>query len=147
METVFFCWIRPEAIQRGSKAGWDRTEGVSWDGSRRWLRRDGNWESDEFRDPGLQGYELGSRGVELRNWGTRIIECSWVQSWKSGCEEKTLRYSTAIFGVKQWDCYSSCVKIRCQETESGDCNRLTLVFAAVNCKVRRLAVALYVYYL
>jgi hypothetical protein len=26
--------------------------------------------------------------------------------------------------VSQWDCYSSCVKIRCQETASGDCNRL-----------------------
>jgi hypothetical protein len=30
--------------------------------------------------------------------------------------------------VIQWDSYSSCVKIRCQETDSVDCNRLrTLV--------------------
>jgi hypothetical protein len=25
---------------------------------------------------------------------------------------------TVIFGVIQWDCYSYCVKIRCQETPS-----------------------------
>jgi hypothetical protein len=30
--------------------------------------------------------------------------------------------------VTQWDCYSSCVKIRCLDMASGDCNRLkTLV--------------------
>jgi hypothetical protein len=45
--------------------------------------------------------------------------------------------------VIQWDCYSSCVKIRRQERNGGDCSRLRrLVLAAVNCKLRRLAVAL-----
>jgi hypothetical protein len=35
--------------------------------------------------------------------------------------------------VIQWDCYSSCVRIRCQETDSGDCNTLRiLVCVAVN---------------
>jgi hypothetical protein len=47
--------------------------------------------------------------------------------------------STAIFGVWFSETYSSCVKIRCQETATGDCNRLRTLFAAVNCKVRRLA--------
>jgi hypothetical protein len=43
-----------------------------------------------------------------------------------------------------WDCYSSSVKIRCQATDSEDCSRLrALVFEAVSCKVRRLAVVLY----
>jgi hypothetical protein len=38
--------------------------------------------------------------------------------------------------VIQGDCYSSCVKIRCQEADSGDCNRLrTLVCVTVNCSV------------
>jgi hypothetical protein len=50
-----------------------------------------------------------------------------VLSWKSGYEEKTL---CVIFldCVIQRDCYSSCVKICCQEMARGDCNRLrTLV--------------------
>jgi hypothetical protein len=29
-----------------------------------------------FLDASLPGYELGSRGIELRNWGVRITECS-----------------------------------------------------------------------
>jgi hypothetical protein len=34
-------------------------------------------------------------------------------------------------------CYSSCIKIRCQETASEDCNRLrTLVSASVICKMQ-----------
>jgi hypothetical protein len=38
--------------------------------------------------------------------------------------------------VIQWNCYSSCVKIRCQETDSGDCNIVrTLVCVSVNCKL------------
>jgi hypothetical protein len=36
-------------------------------------------ESVEFRDASLPGYEFGSRGVELRNSGIRIIECSSVE--------------------------------------------------------------------
>jgi hypothetical protein len=44
--------------------------------------------------------------------------------------------STVTFGACNSVCYSSCVKIRCQETESGDCNRLrTLECVTVNCKV------------
>jgi hypothetical protein len=46
--------------------------------------------------------------------------------------------------VIQCDSYSSCVKIRCPGTDSGDCKKLrTLAFAAVNCKVRILAIELY----
>jgi hypothetical protein len=41
------------------------------------------------------------------------------------------------------DPYISCVKIRCQETDSEHYNRLrTLVGATVDCKLRKLAVAL-----
>jgi hypothetical protein len=57
-------------------------------------------------------------------------------------------YNTAIFGVfkSREQCYSSCVKIRCQETDNGDSNGLrTLVFAAVTRELRGLAVALYFY--
>jgi hypothetical protein len=52
-----------------------------------------------------------------------------VESWalQSGCEENTLC-------VMEWDCCNSCIKIRCQETDSGDCNsRKTLVCVKVNC--------------
>jgi hypothetical protein len=35
------------------------------------------------------GYEVGSRGVELRTWGIRIIEPRLVETWRSVCEEKT----------------------------------------------------------
>jgi hypothetical protein len=48
--------------------------------------------------------------------------------------------STAIFGATQRNCYSSRVKIRYQETASGDSNRLR---TAVNYEVRGLAVALH----
>jgi hypothetical protein len=51
--------------------------------------------------------------------------------------------STAIFGVCNSVRLNSCIKIRCQETDSGDCYRLrTLVFAAVNRKMWRIAVVL-----
>jgi hypothetical protein len=87
------------------------------------------------------GIWVGSRGIELSN--------CWMQfSGDDGLAVKRRVYAfyspVILECVFQWDCYSSCVKIRCQETDSGDCNRLrTLVFAAVNCKVQRLAVALY----
>jgi hypothetical protein len=58
-------------------------------------------------------------------WGNYVYLVARVLIWKSCCGEKTL---CVIFGVIHSDCYSSCVKIRCQETDSGDCNRLgTLV--------------------
>jgi hypothetical protein len=37
------------------------------------------FESVEFRDASLPGYELGKRGIELRNSGIRIIACSSVK--------------------------------------------------------------------
>jgi hypothetical protein len=47
-------------------------------------------------------------------------------SWQSGLKRRL--YVWYLESVIQWDCYSSCVKVRCQETASGDCNRLrTLV--------------------
>jgi hypothetical protein len=52
----------------------------------------------------------------------------WVQL-AVGLWSEDFTYAV-IFGVCiiQWDCYRPCVKIRCQKTVSGDCNRLrTLV--------------------
>jgi hypothetical protein len=39
----------------------------------------------------------------------------WIYVWLFGC-------------VIQWDSYSSCVKIRCQDTANGDCNPLRTLF-------------------
>jgi hypothetical protein len=47
--------------------------------------------SVEFRDASLPGYELGSRGIESRNWGITIIELSSIATGRPACEEKTLR--------------------------------------------------------
>jgi hypothetical protein len=38
-----------------------------------------SFKSVEFRDVSLPGYELGSKGIELRSCGIRIIECSSVE--------------------------------------------------------------------
>jgi hypothetical protein len=48
------------------------------------------FEPVEVRDSNLPGCELGSRGIEIRNGGVRIVESNSVESWKSGCEEKSL---------------------------------------------------------
>jgi hypothetical protein len=92
-----------------------------------------------FETPACQDMRFGA---EELNWGTEASEVlSAVQwSWKSGCEETTLcvlLYSD-IWGVQlQWDCYSSCVKIRYQETTSGERNSLRrIVCVTVNCKVQ-----------
>jgi hypothetical protein len=102
-----------------------------------------SWEEIvEFRDASLQGYELGTRGRELSRVSgvgscqvtMESSEFSWelkVQQWKEDFTCVVVQWYLEC--VIQWDCYSSCVKIRCQETDSGDCNRLrTLVCAAVN---------------
>jgi hypothetical protein len=81
----------------------------------------------------------------------RIHTQQWSYCWKRGAskcsmlicykkETKSVLGSSVWEAVKrrfyawylecviQWDCYKSCFKIRCQETASGDCNRLrTLV--------------------
>jgi hypothetical protein len=54
--------------------------------------------------------------------GTRLDQ---VQFCMEGCEEKT--YVWCLKCVIQWDCYSSCVKICCQEMANGNCNRLRTV--------------------
>jgi hypothetical protein len=77
----FFLLGSPRGYKTRISGSCDRTEGVSWDGSRRWLRRDRNWQSVEFRDASLPGYVLGSRGVQLRNWGIKIIEISVISWW------------------------------------------------------------------
>jgi hypothetical protein len=93
-----FCVVRAEGLPKGQ---------------RRWS------ESVEFRDASLPQYELGSRGIEASEL-LSAVQCSW----KSSCEEKTLwvlqyRYTWSV--PLGWDCYSFCVKIRYQETTSGEC--------------------------
>jgi hypothetical protein len=101
------------------------------------------FEPVEFPDAGLPGHELGSRGDELRHqnyWELKV----WLWREDFTCAVVP-RYLECVI---QWDCHSSSVKIRYQETTSGDCTRLrTLVFAAVNCKVRRLAVVKYIQFI
>jgi hypothetical protein len=48
---------------------------------------------------------------------------SVINSCKSAAVKRRL-YVWYLEWVIQCDCYSSCAKIRCQETASGDCNRL-----------------------
>jgi hypothetical protein len=82
---------------------------------------------------------------ERRNWGSGASELFTAAQWRwrSGREEMCAIIPWYLECVIQWGCCSSCVKIRCQETNSGNCNRLrTLVGVTVNCKVWRLAVAL-----
>jgi hypothetical protein len=81
---------------------------------------------------------------EQRNWGIRIIERDSVVLkvglWSVDYMWAVPRYLERII---QWGCYSSFVKILCQETAVGNCNRLrTLVGVIVNCRVLRSAVTL-----
>jgi hypothetical protein len=96
-----------------------------------------------FETPACQD-QLGSRGTEFRHWGVRIIECSSVELkvWLWREEFTCVIVPLYLEYLIQCECYSSCVKIRCQETDSGCCNILTLIFVALNCKARRLAIAL-----
>jgi hypothetical protein len=88
---------------------------------------------------------------EQINWIAELRHQNyWVQfSWKLKVRLWREDFMCAVLQsylecVIQWDYYSSCVKIRCQETASGDCNRLrTLVGVTVNCKVWKSAIALY----
>jgi hypothetical protein len=64
----------------------------------------------------------------VENQGLDLVE----GSTPSKMENKTAHRG----GAHNVDCYSSCVKICCQETDSGDCNRLrTLVPVTMNCEV------------
>jgi hypothetical protein len=75
------------------------------------------FESVEFRNASLPGYELGNGEIELRNWGVRFIERNSVQPavglWREGFMCAVVQWYLEC--VIQWDCYSSCVKIRCTE--------------------------------
>jgi hypothetical protein len=71
-------------------------------------------ESVEFSDARLPRYELWSRGIELRH------QYYWVQFVQLTVG---LRRKDFTCAVMQWECYSSCIKIRNQETDSGDYNR------------------------
>jgi hypothetical protein len=88
------------------------------------------FKSVEFRDSSLPGYELESRGIELRNWGIRTIYSSSVKLkvWLSR-EDFTCNMVPRYLGcVIQWDCHSSFVRMCCQETVNGGCKGLrTLV--------------------
>jgi hypothetical protein len=101
-----------------------------------------NDEEDRLRQlsygtPARQDMSLGAEEV---NWGIEASEVvSAVQLRLEGQPVK--RRLSAIVSqylerVIQSHCYSSCVKIRCQETDSGDCDSLrTLLSVTVNYKV------------
>jgi hypothetical protein len=78
-------------------------------------------------------YKQGTKLVDRSVWEAvkKILQelIASVRLWR----EDFVWYLECVI---QWDCYSSCVKIRCQETASGDCNRLiTLVCVSVICKM------------
>jgi hypothetical protein len=76
------------------------------------------------------------REVILKTTGaTQLVDKSSVQEAvkkRVSCQGMALKRRHCVWYLEcviQWDCYSSCVRIRCQETASGDCNRMrTLVF-------------------
>jgi hypothetical protein len=90
-----------------------------------------------FETPACQDMSLGA---EELNWGVEASEY-WVQFSVVESMAVTRRlcvcYRPTIFGVcNSGDCYSSCVKIRCHETDSGDYNRRrTPVCVRVKCEV------------
>jgi hypothetical protein len=77
------------------------------------------FETVELEVPACQDARMG---IELRNWGFGIIKCRSVQTWKSASGRLSVWFEDFMCGVLQWylecDIYSSCVKIRCQETDS-----------------------------
>jgi hypothetical protein len=90
-----------------------------------------------FEAPSCQDTSLG---VEELNWGIRITEGSSVELkvwlWRKDF--------MCVIVPRYLKCIISYVKIRRQETDNGISNRLrTLVCAAMNCKVRRIVIALY----
>jgi hypothetical protein len=115
-----------------------------------WLLKAGIVEPEETS---IAGKWLGTHFIETTannesTVGTGVIR--WV------CHEKCRRGHLMIEGSRKWveglqfvweektlfvlqlqrDWYNSCVKIRCQETDNGDCNRLrTLVCVTVKCKM------------
>jgi hypothetical protein len=143
METVFSVGSILRLYNKDPRPAEIIIQGVSWDGSERWLRRDGSW--DVSWVSGHQSARM-SLGAKELNWGITMIECSSVELkvclWREDFMCAVVLWYLEC--VIQWDFHSSCVKIHCQEMGSGDCNRLrTLVLAAVNCKSWRLAVVLY----
>jgi hypothetical protein len=123
---LFSVWSVPRVYKRTRKVVW-----VSWV-----LRRQPATIWD------------GNRGIEMRNWGIswelrEILEkaIEWLRRHgKKGI--RMWKKSSCVLQL-QWDLYSLCVKIRCQESASGDCNKLrTLVDVTVNCIVWKSAIAL-----
>jgi hypothetical protein len=98
-----------------------------------------------FETPACQAMSLGTKEL---NWQFEASQFfSAVQfSWQPGYEEKTLYvlYYSDIWSV--WfseTVIAPVVKIRCQEADSGDCNRLrTLVDVTVNCRVWKSEISL-----
>jgi hypothetical protein len=63
-------------------------------------------------------------------WRITTVKIHYQETTSENWEDFVYAIVTVIFGVyiRQWDCCSYYVKIHCQETASGDCNRLrTLV--------------------
>jgi hypothetical protein len=112
-----------------------------------------NWQSIvELREDKWEEIAVAAENL-IESSGVGSCSCQMMEessefSWELKVRQRREDFTYAIVQqylecVIWWDCYSSCVKIRCQKTDSGDCNRLrTLVFEAMNWKVRRIAAAL-----
>jgi hypothetical protein len=80
-------------------------------------------------------YLYNNRGAVFSAWSTprSYLEDNWGDSVQLSSVQEAVRRRLVIIGVcNSVRLYSSCVKIRCQETASGDCNRLrTLICVSV----------------
>jgi hypothetical protein len=82
-------------------------------------------------------YKQGTKLVDIsvlygRPWKKELV--ARVLCGKSGCKEKNLWWYLEC--VIKWDCYRSCVKMRCHETASVWCNRLRILACVCQCSAK-----------
>jgi hypothetical protein len=94
-----------------------------------------NFETPACQNMSLRADELGHQNYRVQFFGVGSLTVNRILY---------VCYGTAIFGVcNSVRLYSSSVKIRCQERNSRDCDRLrTLLGVTVNCEVWRRTIAL-----
>jgi hypothetical protein len=75
-----------------------------------------------FETPACQDVSLGADELRHKNYW---VQFSWeLKVWLRREDLVCAIVPRYLECVIQWDCYSSRAKIRCKETDSGDCNRL-----------------------
>jgi hypothetical protein len=70
-----------------------------------------------FETPACQTMNLGVEELMHRNYWAQFRELK-VWLWKDFICAAVQWYLACVI---QWDCYSSCIKIRCQESANGTC--------------------------